>query len=77
MTFKLFRSSAEKELDSIIGEMKINLANNYKEPAHKAREKLGARTEALHAAGKLTDKQYRAYKALYDEYTQRLKDYHH
>ena len=37
---KLFKSKAEKELENIIGDIKINLSNNYKEPAHKARMKL-------------------------------------
>ena len=53
--FRLFRPSAEKELDNIIDEIRINLQNNYKEPAHNARRRLGERTEALHAEGKLKE----------------------
>lgn len=74
---KLFRTAAERELDGIIEDMKINLANNYKEPAHKARERLGQRAEELYAEGRLKAAAYRRYRGIYEEYTIRLKDYHH
>lgn len=74
---KLFRSAAEKELDNLIDEMKINLANNYKSTAHAARIKLGERCEVLHHEGKLKDADYTKYRAIFDEYTEMLKDYHH
>lgn len=74
---KLFRSSGERELDGIIEDMKINLANNYKSTAHAAREKLGARCEQLFSQGRINEKTYKKYKTLYEEYTVMLKDYHH
>lgn len=74
---RLFRPAAVRELDGIIEDMKINLANNYKEPAHRSRERLGARCEELYAAGKLKEADYRHYKAEYEKYTLMLKDYHH
>lgn len=71
------KKRASAELDALIGEMKINLANNYKSLAHEARKKLGARTEELYRAGKLSEKEYRKYSAVYTEYTEMLHDYHH
>ena len=74
---KLFRSKAEKELDALIDEMKINLQNNYKSTAHAARIRLGERCEQLHAEGALPDAAYEKYRAIYDKYTEMLRDYHH
>ena len=73
----LFRSKAEKELDSIVGELKAYLENNYKDAAHDQRKKLGERCETLYAEGKLKEKAYLKYKKLYEEYTESMKDYHH
>lgn len=73
----LFKSKAVKELDSLIDEMKINLANNYKSTAHAAREKLGDRCETLYSEGKLKEAEYKKYKGIYEEYTELLKNYHH
>ncbi len=72
-----FRSKAKRELDGILAELKINLANNYKDPAHDARRRLGIRVEELYAEGKLKEKDYFAYRAEYESYTQKMKDYHH
>jgi len=72
-----FRSKEKKELEGIIEEMKINLANNYKSTAHAARERLGRRVEELNAAGKLKEEDYRHYREIFDRYTEMLKDYHH
>ncbi len=75
--FRLFRTSAEKELDNIIDEIRINLQNNYKEPAHNARRRLGERTEELHAEGKLKEEAYQRYHRTFEEYTEMMKNYHH
>jgi len=74
---KLFRSKAEKELDMIIFEMKQFLQNNYKDLAHQNRKKLLERCEALYAEGKLSEEQYKEYRAIYEKYTVMLKDYRH
>ncbi len=73
----LFRSKGERELEDIFQSMKINLQNNYKEPAHNARKKLGERSEALFSEGKISKRVYNKYNQLYNEYTIKLKDYHH
>ncbi len=74
---KLFKSKAEKELENIIGDIKINLSNNYKEPAHKARMKLKDRAENLYKAGEISENTYKKYIKIYEEYTVMMKDYHH
>ena len=71
------KKRASAELDGILREMKINLENNYKSLAHEARKKLGARTEELYAEGKLSEAEYKKYSAIYTEYTEMLRDYHH
>ena len=74
---KLFRSKAEKQLDSIIAEIKVNLENNYKSLAHDARRRLGEAVETLHDAGQLDDKLYKLYRGIYEDFTEKMKDYHH
>lgn len=73
----LFKSKGEKELAGLFHEMKCNLENNYKDSAHNARRRLGARSEALYADGKISLKVYEKYHRLYEEYTEKLKDYRH
>lgn len=68
---------AKKELDDIIHEIDVNLANNYKSVAHENRKKLIERTEALYEVGALKDKDYVEYRKRYETYTQVMKDYHH
>jgi len=73
----LFRSKAVRELDSIIDDIKINLSNNYKEPAHKARLRLGQRCQELYEQKRISEKEYKKYMTVYEEYTVMMKDYHH
>ncbi len=73
----LFKSKGEKELEHILFEMKCNLENNYKDSAHNARKRLMERADALYAEGKIKEKVYQKYRLIYEEYTERLKDYRH
>ena len=77
MIFSIFRSRGERELEGIVESMKINLANNYKEPAHKDREKIKERAEALYSERKINESVYKKYMRIYEEYTIKLKDYKH
>ena len=74
---KLFRSKAEKELDMLVFELQQNLENNYKSVAQEYRKKLGERVEALHGEGKLDEKTYAKYRAIFEEYSEKMRDYHH
>jgi hypothetical protein len=71
------RRRAKKELELIYHELCQYLSNNYKEPAHRAREKLSVRTEELFAAGLLCEKDYDYYRNLSEEYARKMADYHH
>ena len=73
----LFKSKAIRELDAIIAELQANLENNYKDTAHAAREKLGRRLEELRAEGKLSDKLYKKYFVIYNEYCVKMTGYKH
>lgn len=73
----LFKSKAERELDAIIAALQANLENNYKDTAHAEREKLGRRLEELRAEGKLTEKIYKKYYAVYNEYCVKMTGYKH
>ena len=77
MTIKLFKSKGERELGSIVESMKINLQNNYKEPAHNDRRRIKQRAEALYSEKKINEAVYKKYIRIYDEYTIKLKDYKH
>lgn len=65
------------ELDNALNEMKINLENNYKDLAHDALKELHQKLETYHDEGMLKDKDYNKYKKIANDYSVRLKDYHH
>lgn len=73
----LFKSRGERELEGIVESMKINLQNNYKEPAHNDRKRIRERAEALYSEGRISEAVYRKYMRIYEEYTIKLKDYKH
>ncbi len=72
-----FKSKAERELDFILEELKNFLSNNYKDRAHDCRKLLGEKSEEYYQAGKLSKAQYRRYRELYRQYSEKMKDYHH
>lgn len=76
MTF-FAKRRARKELEHLYYELCQYLSNNYKEPAHRAREKLSLRTEELYSAGLLSEKDYDFYRNLGEEYARKMMDYHH
>ena len=76
MMFFAYRRS-KKELEHIYHELCQYLSNNYKEPAHQAREKLSQRTEELYASGLLSEKDYAHYHNLAEEYARKMIGYHH
>ncbi len=73
----LARRKAKKELEHLFFELKQYLSNNYKEPAHKARERLAERTEELNRLGLLSQKDYDEYRILCDEYARKMENYRH
>jgi len=77
MFAKLFASKAEKELDSIITDLKQYLENNYKDQAHLMLAKLHTRACALHDDGKLKDAAFERYERIYESYAEQMKNYNH
>ena len=75
---KLFAErQAQKELNSILHELNQYLSNNYKEPAHRAKDRLIQRTEELYAEGALSDKKYQYWRSVGEAYSVKMKDYRH
>lgn len=75
---KLFAErKAQKELNSILHELNQYLSNNYKEPAHRAKDRLIQRTEELYAEGALSDKKYQYWRSVGEEYAIKMKNYRH
>jgi len=73
----IFLSKAERELESIVNELKQYLCNNYKDAAHKCRIELGEKTEAYFSQGKLSEKRYLHYRKIFNDYTVKMQNYHH
>jgi hypothetical protein len=76
MMFFVHRRS-KKELEHLYHELCQYLSNNYKEPAHRARETLSRRTEELYVAGLLSEQDYEYYRNLAEEYARKMIGYHH
>ena len=75
---KLFaKRRANRELDTILHELKQYLSNNYKEPAHRAKDQLIRRTEELYAEGLLTEEKYQYWRSVGESYLLKMKDYRH
>ncbi|MBR5421184.1 MAG: hypothetical protein IK115_08575 [Lachnospiraceae bacterium] len=73
----LFKSSAERELESIIRRMEMNLSNNYKDNAQSDLKELDEALEELKNTGKLKPAILDKYESLAEDYRQRLKGYSH
>lgn len=75
--FSLFKSKEKKELDGIIAELNNYLQNNYKGPAHDMRRLLKERADVLFGEGRINEEVYKHYTAIYERYTEMMKDYRH
>lgn len=73
----IFGSKGKKELKQILFELQANLENNYKDSAHSQRLKLKERAEALYAEGRIDARCYKKYLRIYEEYTEKMKNYKH
>lgn len=73
----MIKKSIRIELDTILNDLRVNLSNNYKDLAHDALKKLHATLDACLEEGTLKEKDYQKYKAIADDYTVKLADYHH
>ena len=73
----MLKRSIRIELDAILNELRMNLANNYKDLAHDALKKLHATLEDYYKAGSIKEKDYIKYKKIADEYSAAMTHYHH
>ncbi len=73
----MLKRSIRLELDAILNELKMNLANNYKDLAHDALKKLHATLDEYKNSGAIKEKDYMKYKKIADEYSDKMADYHH
>lgn len=73
----MLKRSVRVELDSILNDLRINLENNYKDLAHDALKKLHGTLEDYLKSGMLKEKDYKKYKKIADDYSNRMADYHH
>ncbi len=66
---------ARREMDALLNEIQINLENNYKDLAIKAKAQAEARMEELIASGELSGKDQEKIKKRMDEYAGRMAGY--
>lgn len=73
----LFKSKYERELDSFVLRISMNMSNNYKDNAQADLRELEARFEELRSVGVLKDKDIAIFESTIDTYRQRLKGFTH
>ena len=73
----LFKSKAEKQLDSIIQRLAMNLSNNYKDNAQENLRELESMIEELKEAGGLKASSLARYESICGIYKEKLKGYSH
>lgn len=73
----LFKSKEEKNLDTLIQLVNMNMENNYKDEAQKNYKELIELFDAYRNAGKLKQNSIKHYEEQLALYSEKLKDYSH
>ncbi len=73
----LFKSKAEKELDSIILKLEMNMSNNYKDNAQANLRELEEALNSLRESGAAKPAVLSRYESIVDTYRQKMKGYSH
>lgn len=68
---------ARREMEALFNDIQINLENNYKDLAIKARKDAELKLSELKEKGELKDKDYEKLRARLDDFTKRMEGYHH
>ncbi len=68
---------ARRQVEALFNDIQINLENNYKDLAIKARKDAELKLTELQENGELKDKDYRKLKVQLDDFTKRMEGYHH
>ena len=74
---RLFKRKAEKELDSIIQRMAMNLANNYKDNAQDNLKELEEALEAMRSADNVKAAVIEKYESIVGIYKEKMKEFRH
>lgn len=73
----LFKSRYERELDTLVARIEMDMSNNYKDNAQADLRDLEARYGELKAEGVLREKDAAAFENRIQTYRERLKGYTH
>lgn len=73
----LFKSKAEKELDSIIQRLEMDMANNYKDNAQDDLKELITAFDGMRSSGSMKPNVLSRYEAIIDGYKEKMKGYSH
>ena len=73
----LFKSRAEKELDSIIQRLEMDMANNYKDNAQDNLKEFDEMLSSMRSSGSLKRKALSKYEDILDSYKTKMKGYTH
>ena len=73
----MITGKVKKQVNAAINELDMNLANNYKDLAHKALRELDELVKKLYDDGDLKEKDYMKLSAKVDEYKRSMSGYHH
>ena len=75
---QLFKNIGKnKELESVVARLQMNMSNNYKDAAQAEYKALMELYKELSGKGGLTEKQKSYYKEVIEEYRVKMKDYTH
>ena len=77
MIMGLFKSKTEKELDSLIQRMEMNLSNNYKDNAQDNLKDFVAALEYAKDKGTIKGSTFEKYEGILASYKEKLKGYSH
>ena len=73
----LFKSAKERELDTIIQRIEMNMSNNYKDSAQSAFKEMEAALTAMKNDGKTKPAVIEKYESILGIYREKLKGYTH
>ena len=73
----LFKTRAEKELDSIIVRLQMNMSNNYKDNAQDNLKELETALNAMRDAGNVKQAVLDKYESILGVYKEKMKDFRH
>ena len=71
------RNTGNQELDIIVGKIRMNMENNYKDAAQLNLKEFEKRLQELQAEGKLSEKQKLYYEGELADFKERMKNFTH